>query len=118
MLLADMYQASSRALKISFNKTRFWTDSVIVLAWLKSPAVRWKTFVANRVNHVQEITNIEDWSHISSKENSADIVSRDVDANVLKNLSFWWRRPNWLQRIEAPWPRWEGIAVHVKDKFV
>jgi len=115
MLLGDMYQASSRALKISFNKTRFWTNSVIVPTWLKSPAVRWKTFVANRVNHTQEITDIEDWIHISSKENSADIVSRDVDANVLKNLSFWWRGPNWLQRIEAPWPRWEGIA---KDKFV
>jgi hypothetical protein len=39
MLLADMYQASLRALKLSFNKTKFWTDSMIVLAWLRSPAV-------------------------------------------------------------------------------
>ena len=97
MLLADMYQASSRALKISFNKTRFWTDSMIVLAWLKSPAARWKTFVANRVNHIQETTNVEDWSHVSSKENPADLVSRGVDANVLKNLSLWWRGPDLLQ---------------------
>ena len=85
MLLADMYQVSSRALKISFNKTSFWSGSVIVLAWLKSLAVRWKTFVLNRVNHIQEIL---DWSHISNKENPADLVSRGVDANVLKNLSL------------------------------
>jgi hypothetical protein len=39
MFLADMYQASSRALKISFNKIIFWTNSMVVLAWLKSPAV-------------------------------------------------------------------------------
>ena len=45
--------------------------------------------MANRVNHIQEITNVEDWSHISSKENPADLVSRGVDANVLKNLSLW-----------------------------
>jgi len=90
MLLADMYQASSRALKISFNKIRFWTDSMVVLAWLKSPTARWKTFVPNRVNHIQETTNVEDWNHISSKENPADLVSRGVDANALRNLSLWW----------------------------
>ena len=42
MLLADMYQASLRALKTIFNKVRLWTDFMIVLAWLKSPAARWK----------------------------------------------------------------------------
>jgi len=77
---------------------------MIVLAWLKSPAARWKTFVANRVNHIQETTNVEDWSHISCKENPADLVSHGVDANVLKNLSLWWRGPDWLQQIEASWP--------------
>jgi len=64
MLLADVYQASTRALKIGFNKVKFWTISMVVLAWLKSPAARWKTFVANRVNHIQETTNVEDWNHI------------------------------------------------------
>jgi hypothetical protein len=108
MLLADMYKASSRALKISFNKTRFWTDSMIVLAWLKSPAARWKTVVANRVNHRQETTNVEDRSCISSQENPADLVSRGADANVLRNLSLWWRGPDWLQ-VEA-WPKGEEIA--------
>jgi hypothetical protein len=78
MLLADMYQASTTALKRSFNRVRFWTDSMVVLAWLKSPAARWKTFVANRVNHIQETTNVEDWSHIKSKENPAHLVSRGV----------------------------------------
>ena len=110
MLLADMYQASSRALKISFNKTRFWTDSVIVRAWLKCPAARSKTFVANRVNHIREITSIEDWSHMSSKENPTDLVSRGVDANILKNISLWWRSPDWLQEVEASWPKCEEIA--------
>ena len=90
MLLADMYQASSRALKVSFNKIRFWTDLMVVLAWLKSPTARRKTSVANRVNHIQETTNVEDWNHISSKENPADLVSHGVDANALRNLILWW----------------------------
>jgi hypothetical protein len=101
ILLADMHEASTRALKIIFNKVKFWTDSMIVLAWLKSPAERWKTFVANRVNHIQEITNVEDWNRSSFKENPADLVSRGVDANVLRNSSLWWNGPNWLQLKET-----------------
>jgi hypothetical protein len=94
MLLADMKEASKRALKIIFNKIKFWTDSMVVLAWLKCPAARWKTFVANRVNHIQEITNAEDWNHSSSKENPADLVSRGVEANVSRNSSLWCNGPN------------------------
>jgi len=89
---------------------------MIVLAWLKSPAARWKTFVANRVNHIQETSNVEDWSHISSKENPADLVSRGVDANVLKNLSLRWRGPDWLQQVEASWPKCEEIADISEEK--
>ena len=89
---------------------------MIVLAWLKSPAARWKTFVANRVNHIQEITNIQDWSHISSKENPADLVSHGVDANVLKNLNLWWRGSDWLQQVEASWPKCEETADISEEK--
>ena len=91
MLLADLYLTATRALKISFNKVRMWTDSMVVLAWLRSPATRWKTFVANRVNHIQELTNVETWRHVKSKENPADLVSRGTDANLLRNLRLWWK---------------------------
>jgi len=109
LLLAVMYQASSRVLKISFNKIRFWTDSVVVLAWLSSPATRWKTFVANRVSHTHEITAVENWNHISSKENPADLVSRGVDATTLSKLSLWWNGPTWLKQVETYWPRCEEV---------
>ena len=116
MLLADMYQASTRALKRSFNRVRFRTDSMLLLAWLKSPVARWKTFVANRVNHIQETTSVEDWNHISSKENPADLVSRGVEANVLKSLSLWWDGPNWLQHKETSWPKGQEITDINEEK--
>jgi len=110
MLLANMSQSTLRALKTSFNKVRLWTDSMIVLAWLKSPPARWKTFVANRVNHIQEITNVDDWNHVKSKENPADLVSRGTDANILRNSRLWWQGPAWLQKEETSWPRCEEMA--------
>jgi len=89
---------------------------MVVLAWLKSPAARWKTFVANRVNHLQETTNVVDWNHFSSKENPADIVFRGVDANVLRYLSLWWNGPNWLQLEKTSWPKCEDIAGISEEK--
>jgi hypothetical protein len=71
VLLADMYQASSRALKVSFTRIRFWTDSMVVLAWPSSPATRWKTFVANRVSRIHEITAVENWNHIKFQGKSS-----------------------------------------------
>jgi hypothetical protein len=85
-------------------------DSMVVLASLRSPAARWKTFVANRVNQIQETTNAEDWNHINSKENPADLVSRGVDVNVLRSLSLWRNGPNWLQQNETSWPKGQEIA--------
>jgi hypothetical protein len=64
----------------------------------------------NQVNHIQETTNVEDWNHIKSKENPADLVSRGVDASVLRNLSLWWNGPAWLQLEETSWPKGEELA--------
>ena len=110
MLLADMYQVSSRAFKTGFNKVRLWTDSMVVLSWIKSPAARWKIFVANRVNHIQTTTNVDDWNHFNSKENPADLVSRGVDTDVLRTSRLWWNGPNWLQHDDTYWPRCEEIT--------
>jgi len=66
--------------------------------------------VANRVNHIQETTNVDNCNHVKSKENPADLVSRGMDTNLLKNSSLWWNCPNWLQHEDRAWPRCEEIA--------
>jgi len=66
--------------------------------------------VANHVNHIQETTNVEDWSHIKSKENPADLVSRGVDTSVLRKLILWWNGPAWLQLEETSWTKGEELA--------
>ena len=48
-----------QALKLSSDSATVscWTDSMIVLGWIKGEASRWKPFVANRVLEIQELTN-------------------------------------------------------------
>ncbi|CAB0037058.1 unnamed protein product [Trichogramma brassicae] len=53
-----------------------WTNSQIVLAWLRSPPNTWKTFVANRVSEVHTLLPNASWGHVVSKQNPADLASR------------------------------------------
>jgi Pao retrotransposon peptidase len=83
------------------NKIHYWSDSTITLAWIKGN--NWKQFVANRVNEIQSNTNINNWHHVSTKENPADCASRGIRPSALKDFSLWWQGPSWLSEVETKW---------------
>jgi hypothetical protein len=111
-----MYWASIRALNISFNKVKFWTDSVGTTCLVKVSCSKMEDFCSKSSEpHTRDIY-VEYWNHISSKENPADLVSCGVNANVLRNLSSWRNSPNWLRLEETSWPKCEDIADIIEEK--
>ncbi|KAK9675276.1 Integrase zinc binding domain [Popillia japonica] len=72
--------------------------SQIVLSWIKATPAKWKTFVANRVALIQESTNISDWYHVKSKDNSADVLSRGCYPSQLRESELWWNGPSFLKK--------------------
>ncbi|XP_035230500.1 uncharacterized protein LOC118202424 [Stegodyphus dumicola] len=84
------------ALKLNVNNVFFWSDSTIVLAWLKKKSCCMKTFVANRVAVVQEMTEVWQWHHVLSKQNPADLISRGADPVKLQLCELWWCGPPFL----------------------
>ncbi|XP_035206868.1 uncharacterized protein LOC118181786 [Stegodyphus dumicola] len=72
----------------------FWTDSKITLYWIKGSTKRWKSFVANRVNEIQSLSDTSAWAHCPGKQNPADLLSRGVSADILLNSDIWWHGPN------------------------
>ncbi|XP_070068060.1 uncharacterized protein [Drosophila takahashii] len=64
LLLADMASTILPNMLSKSSEIFCWTDSTIVLAWLKKPACFWTTFVANRVTKIAQATKIENWSHV------------------------------------------------------
>ncbi|KAG1667762.1 hypothetical protein GQR58_018270 [Nymphon striatum] len=64
---------------------RCWTDSTIVLAWVRSNSSKFGTFVRNRVSEIQGITKAKYWFHVeepSLSENQECIVTNDANVNI------------------------------------
>ncbi|XP_011548524.3 uncharacterized protein LOC105380630 isoform X1 [Plutella xylostella] len=106
-LLAALSDDVNNALKFKWTKQYFWSDSNVVLAWIKSPLQKLNTFVKNKVNDIQKITNIDDWRWVSSGNNSADLLSRGLAAERLGSSSLWWQGPSWLSEPIEKWPTFQ-----------
>ncbi|GFS56408.1 integrase catalytic domain-containing protein [Trichonephila clavipes] len=78
VLLAQLVKKIRSTLRLNISDIVLHTDSTIALVWLNTPANRLKTFVANRVAKVQELTEGFQWSHVPSVLNPADLVSRGL----------------------------------------
>ena len=80
----------------------YWTDSMIVIGYISNDSRRFRTFVSNRVSHIRALSNAEDWRHVVSAENPADLLSRP---QLQVDLRFWERGPLWLSVHNPFWLR-------------
>ncbi|GBN05263.1 hypothetical protein AVEN_116391-1 [Araneus ventricosus] len=80
-----------------------WTDSKIVLFWIKGSKNRWKQFVANRVNEITSLTDPNSWYHCAGKENPADLLASGMSADLLVTSNTrWWTGAEFLSDPEFP----------------
>lgn len=103
-LLVNLIAKIREAITINFTSYYFWSDSTITLGWIKSPPSRWQTFVANRVALIQTHSKPQDWFHVRSQDNPADLLSRGASSSALSDNSLWWHGPNWLFKDSDEWP--------------
>ncbi|XP_049305956.1 uncharacterized protein LOC125776615 [Bactrocera dorsalis] len=102
-LLSKLWSRVAPMLNRHFEKITFWTDSEIVLHWIKTHPSSLQTFVANRVSEIQELTDKVHWRHVPTKQNPADQVSRGCNVDELNN-SIWFGGPQFLLEDPALWP--------------
>ena len=82
-----------------------WSDSQIVLTWLRKHPCNWKTFVANRVSYIQTELPTATWGHVPTKENPADLATRGSTPAELSRTDLWWHGPSWLSKSVDLWPQ-------------
>ncbi|XP_045774363.1 uncharacterized protein LOC123873546 [Maniola jurtina] len=97
VLGARLYKKISESLHCQFDSVTFWTDSTIVLGWLRMAPNLLKTFVQNRIVEIHELTGELPWRHVSGKDNPADMASRGVLLNDLATSTLWWEGPCFLR---------------------
>ncbi|XP_075162846.1 uncharacterized protein LOC142235479 [Haematobia irritans] len=101
---ANLAVKVKRDLDMMTVPTYYWTDSTIVLNWINSRSSSLHTFVANRIASIQDNTTPEQWRHVSSKDNPADIISRGLDPHQLPQTTQWMHGPFFLHGDEKHWP--------------
>lgn len=96
-LLADLVNKIKIITDLNISKCTYFTDSTIVLAWLKIELNKLKTFVANRISKITQVSNIESWKHVKSSENPADIISRGLKPKDLLENDMWFNGQTFLR---------------------
>ena len=80
----------------------FWTDSRVVLGYIANESKRFHTFVANRVQQIQDHTDKKQWRYVSSQVNPADHASRGLKVEEFQ-FSSWLTGPKFLWENESCW---------------
>ncbi|XP_046556878.1 uncharacterized protein LOC124266109 [Haliotis rubra] len=104
VLAIRLDEALRRELRIKIERTVFWTDSMIVLHFIKNESQRYEVFVANRVTTIREGSSPECWRHIESSQDPADAASRGLDTAAMLNHKSWLQGPSFLWQNKETWP--------------
>ena len=86
-----------------------WTDSTVVLCWLKTKH-GYKEFATNRVLKINEKNYIE-WRNVPTHQNPTHIESNGCKGNKIQEL--WTRGPSWLYQLKL-WP--DNIEVNASEE--
>ena len=82
----------------------FWCDSTTVLHWINNNTRSYKTYEANRLAEIDEITKSYEWRYIPTDVNVADIATREnYDCTSLQKE--WFSGPQFLYMDEVDWPQ-------------
>ena len=105
-----LYQLLRDEFDIKIDKRYFWTDSTIVLGYVRNKSKRFKTFVANRLAMIHELTTPDDWRYVPTNENPADLASRGIHPSETSKLRTWHSGPAFLQQGCYEWPAEENCT--------
>lgn len=93
-----------------FAKKTYWSDSRTVLSWIRAEPRAYKTFVAHRLAEIEELTKVNEWRWVPTKENVADDATRETPDNF-DSQHRWFRGPDFLWGSEEEWPTEEKTTA-------
>lgn len=104
LLAAELMTRVQSDLGLHNNAIYFWTDSQIVLSWIHNNPGRMPVYVAHRIAKVLRLTIADQWRHVPSKQNPADVLSRGLKPREFAACSIWLYGPLFLYQPHSMWP--------------
>lgn len=104
LLGARLVRYVRKAISLEHLPVFGWTDSAIVLAWLKKEPSVLSSFIGTRTAEITDVTAADRWAHVKGTDNPADLLSRGQGGQALANDERWWNGPPWLSKPKAEWP--------------
>lgn len=107
-------------LKIHGMEVTFWADNKVVLGYILNQTRRYRVFVANRVqvidNHMKEagLESKERWKYVETKENPSDFASRGISPKDDEKVDVWMNGPLFLRKPGEEW-RERTAEIHVVE---
>ena len=87
-----------------FNvKETLWTDSEVVLGYIRNESRKLKVLLANRTEMIRNQTDIHQWHYVVTKNSPEDYSSRGIDVANDQAVQKWFRGPSFLLKPEAEW---------------
>lgn len=102
-LLADLLDVVIKSLSFKCE-VHCWSDSTVVLSWLREQPSNFNVFVSNRVARIQSLTSEMSWHYVPTHLNPADVLSRGATPEELLHSTLWNFGPNFLLRESSCWP--------------
>lgn len=81
---------------IPMDRIYYFSDSRNVIFWIYSGSWSWPTFIANRRKTIVEGSEINQWAHVDTEENPADLPSRGCSLSDLRDSDLWKYGPKFL----------------------
>jgi len=76
----------------------YWTDSTVVLGYLKNESRRFHLFVTNRVRMILDHSTKCQWRYVDTKMNPADDASRGINITRYLKNKRWFEGPSFLRQ--------------------
>ena len=112
---AKLHKFLEEQLDLPIHRSIFWTDSTIVLQYLRNEAKPFQIFVANRLAIIHDVSSSRQWRHVDSQFNPADLASRGLLSIDSEKLRFWLEGPDFLKEEEHKWPSLQIEIPSLRD---
>ena len=103
LLASQLTESVNKALEDvkKIDSVAYWSDSTVVLCWIRNPKKEFKQFVENRLIEIRKIA-LPDYGSTFQK-NRTKRMSHLVEQQLRDN-KLWWNGPEFLTKTTKHWP--------------